>query len=314
MRFGVVGACLTTVSRPRAPLFPLALQTPHTVPAGGAAGNSKLHHKGLALGGAKPRFNAAAGAARVLSPVARLSEALCADYDPDDPAAFLLAQGFAKPLVEQALAACGGDEDEAQIWLMHNHVAYQPSGGAARGPGCAAVGLSAAQLAEQKYMEEQEAKELQDLHNAQVASELESEQAEKRRNEQFKADARLDPVGTFLGSSVFLREVMQGDGAACPDELKAHTPVLAELLLLEKFALRQWERMSHPYFEDVARQFKAQRDGQQRGLLLARWVSDIGDPRKPGSIYGMPVNGQGAGLPPALHTGPLEVDDIIVLD
>jgi hypothetical protein len=252
----------------------------------------------------------------VLSPVARLSDALSADYDPDDPAAFLLAQGFPKPLVEQALAACDGDEDEAQIWLMHNHVAYQPSGGAARGPRTATVGLSAAQLAEQRYLAEQEAKELQDLHNAQVASELASEQEEKQRSERFKADARVDPVGTFLGSSVFLREVMEGAGAACPDELKAHTPVLAELLLLEKFALKQWDKLSQPYFEDVARQFKAAAEGggQQRGQLLARWVSDIGDPRKPGSIYGMPVKGQGAGLPPVLHVGPLCVDEVIVLD
>ena len=263
----------------------------------------------------KPRFDVAGGARAV----AKLSDALVSEYDPDDPAAFLLAQGFARPLVEQALRECDGDEDDAQVWIMQKHVAYQPPKGAARGPGAPgapAVGLSAAELAEQKFLAEQEAQFMRDLHTAQVASELATEEEERQRKERFTADAKADPVGTFLGTSVFLREVMEGAGAAGPDDLAEHTPVLADLLLLEKYALKQWEKLSHPYFEEVARAFKAAEGGtQHRGELLARWVADIGDPRKPGSIYGMPIRGQGAGLPPALMVGPVEVDDeVIVLD
>jgi len=301
-----------------------------SAPASGAFHSPAATGAAVAAGG-PPHLGSAPAPPKPRAPATsvRLSDALNNDYDSDDPASFFVAQGISRDQAEQALRESGGDQDRAQMWIMQRIVYPGAAGGPSKaaaaagaqgaGPGAAAGGastqkLSPEALAELRYEEEQQAQFERDLHLAQMQSEQAAQVENAARDRQFKADARSDPVGTFAATSVFLQEVMKDGSPLDRQAITAHREQLAELLLLEAYAKKQWGAGPDEYFVDVGRQFVAEADALRRGDLLKRWVSTIGDPSKPGTIYGMAAPGQGPGLPPVLRMGVIDIDEVIVLD
>jgi hypothetical protein len=276
------------------------------------------------------------------------------DADEDDANVSLLVSsgaGISREQAKQALQASDGCLEQAQMWLMtnvvyrgmHAHAGGRGGGrasgggrggggvgpGAGRGssklpagvkaPGPGGRPLTKEELEEQRFLEEQEAQNARDLEQAQLLSEKAAEEDNRRREAQRRADAREDPVGMFEEKSVFLRETMQNSdgapGAALSRaQLDAHKEPLSELLLMEFHSQKHWGKHADAYFVEKGRELRLAPDAESRGTLLRRWVKDIGDSSKPGTIYGMAVPGQGSGLPPCLRVGAIVVDEVILVE
>ena len=110
-------------------------------------------------------------------------------------------------------------------------------------------------------------------------------------------------------------------GATLSDaELRALVQPLAELLLLERQALRAYAQQVVPYFRRTAALLAATPGGGDTRLKwLQERVREVGDPSRAGSMNGMPVRGRAGGLPAVFDgddDGALVVSDsdIVVLD
>ena len=111
-----------------------------------------------------------------------------------------------------------------------------------------------------------------------------------------------------------------GGATLSDDELRALLQPLAELLLLERQALRAYAQQVVPYFRRTAALLAATPGGGDARLKwLQERVREVGDPSRPGSMNGMPVRGRAGGLP-AVFDGDddgalvLSDSDVVVLD
>ena len=111
-----------------------------------------------------------------------------------------------------------------------------------------------------------------------------------------------------------------GGATLSDDELRALLEPLAELLLLERQALRSYPVQAAPYFRRQAAALAALPGGTAaRAKMLRDRVREVGDPSVAGSMYGMPPKGRSGGLP-AVFDGDedgalvLSDSDVVVLD
>lgn len=214
------------------------------------------------------------------------------------------AQGIPPDVVQQALKACGNDPDRAQVWIMLNH-RTTAAGGAADEEQTAAE-YQAAQDAYDDMVFERE------LQAAQLASEKVSAEESRSREAAFDASARAAPLLTFGESSAFLAAV----SAVAPlseAEASALRAPLSELLLLEHRARKAYDQQPARYFSRAGAQFADTQPPAREAFLLQR-VDEVGNPSRPGSMYGMPLRGSG-GLPDVFSgdaEGALVIDDDVV--
>ena len=108
-----------------------------------------------------------------------------------------------------------------------------------------------------------------------------------------------------------------GGATLSDDELRALLEPLAEILLLERTALKSYAQQVVPYFRRQAAALAAMPGGTAaRAKMLAERVSELMDPARPGSMNGMPPKGRSGGLPAVFdgdEDGALCVSDSDVL-
>jgi hypothetical protein len=105
------------------------------------------------------------------------------------------------------------------------------------------------------------------------------------------------------------------------DELSSLFAPLAELLLLERQALRAYGERVKPYFRRAGAGLAAAAAPGRAAFLAAR-TREVGDPTVPGSMNGMPPPGRSGSLPAvfdgdeegALHVSDGEADVVELLD